>query len=103
LASEDFHGVVLDPTLLRVELLELVLRSRGNRSRIVKKNRAGTGRPLVQCKNVWHLIGPPSPPSQSRGAGLGQGGVGSSCEQICRSPIWLEPIEAGFSGARNEV
>ncbi len=70
LAGQNFHRIVLYPTRLRVKLLELVLRYGGNRARLVKQNRAGTGRSLVQCKDVSHGCCFPSATSQTRGAGL---------------------------------
>jgi hypothetical protein len=45
-----------------------MLRHGGNRARLVKQNRAGTGRSLVQCKDVCHSVGPPSATSQTREA-----------------------------------
>src|SRR5579871_4363289 len=59
LAGEDFRGVVLDPARLRVELLELVLRYRGNGAVFVKKNRARAGGALIERKNVTHGWFPP--------------------------------------------
>src|ERR1019366_3909255 len=73
LAGEDLHGVVLDPTRLRVELLKLMLCHGGNRSDRVKQDCAGTGCPLIKCKDVSHLFRSPSGYSQTRAAGGGQG------------------------------
>ena len=54
LAGENLVGVVLHPALLRIELLELLLRYRGNGAGMIEENSARTGRSLIQCKNVSH-------------------------------------------------
>ena len=64
LARQNFGGIVFHPSRLRVELLELMLRNRGNRAGFIKKNGTRTRRALVQCKNVchgeWSTFGPKS-------------------------------------------
>ena len=87
LACQDLHWIVLDPPRLRVELLELMLRNRCNRARFVKENRPGTGRPLVQGKNVTHVRHPPSGTSQTRGAAFGQEDQKLRCNRFSSSEL----------------
>jgi hypothetical protein len=74
LAGENLRRIVLYPSRLRIELLELLLRHRGNRAGLVKQNRPRTRRPLVQRQNVCHtcLVTFPAT-SQTREATRGQG------------------------------
>ncbi len=73
LAGQDLHRVVLNPSRLRIVLLELLLRHGRDRAGLVKQYGAGTGRTLVQGKDIAHAFSLLSAISQSRRAGVPQG------------------------------
>jgi hypothetical protein len=54
LRKRDLLGIVLNPSRLRKDLLELLLRHRPHRSVLIEQKRPRTRRPLIQRQNVFH-------------------------------------------------
>src|SRR6202035_1500736 len=63
-ASQDLHGVVFHPSLLRIELGKLFLRHGGDGALVGKEDGARAGRALVERKDVVHAC-PAFGPSQT--------------------------------------